>query len=203
MWCAYRFLALGCLILLAVGCHDSIEPSAHAPGRPVADISPSALNDPVLFYSTYLGGNGEDQAWGIAVDAAGNAYVAGWTFSTDFPTTSGAYQSALPGQINAFVTKLNPTGSGLVYSTYLGGSFEDVALDIAVDVSENAYVTGNTQSSNFPTTPGAFQTMLGGDDAFVTKLNATGSGFVYSTYLGGGGFDEGIGIAVDALGIAY
>ena len=149
-------------MLLAAGCRDAMEPAAHRPGRPVADISPSALNDPVLFYSTYLGGNGGDQAWGIAVDAAGNAYVAGRTFSTDFPTTSGAYQSALLGQENAFVTKLNPTGSELVYSTYLGGSFEDVALSIAVDASGNAYVTGNTQSSNFPTTPGVFQPTYGG-----------------------------------------
>src|SRR5207244_9966715 len=110
--------------------------------------------------------------------------------SADFPTTSGAFQAASGG---AFVAKLNATGTSLVYSTYLGNGevfglgFNEV-IAIAVDGSGNAYVTGNTSSTNFPTTPGAFQpTSSGGQQAFVTKLNASGSGLVYSTYLGGAG----------------
>ena len=101
------------------------------------------------------------------------------------------------------MTKLNPTGSALVYSTYLGGSDTDAAFGIAVDTVGNAYVTGDTRSTNFPTTLGAFQTAVGGFDAFVTKLNPTGSALVYSTYLGGSGVDDGHGIAVDAVGNAY
>ena len=157
-----------------------------------------------LFYSTYLGGSSDDFGFGIAIDAAGNAYVTGQTNSANFPTTPGAFQTALAGVQNAFVTKLNATGSALFYSTYLGGSGPDVGFGIAADAAGNAYVTGDTFSTNFPTTAGAFQTALGGGaDAFVTKLNATGTGLVYSTYLGGSGFDHGSGIAVDAAGNAY
>ena len=198
-----RSIGRVCLIVLVAGCRDAVEPAAPNPGRPMADLT-TAVNDPVFFYSTYLGGSGQDESGKcIAVDDAGNAYVTGSTSSADFPTTSGVLQSALRGQINAFVTKLNPTGSALVYSTYLGGDFYDVGLCVAVDAAGNAYVTGHTQSNNFPTTPGAFQTTSGGGDAFVTKLNAAGSGLVYSTYLGGSGFDLGFGIALDALGNAY
>jgi hypothetical protein len=157
-----------------------------------------------LVYSTYLGGRGGDEGLGIAVDAAGNAYVTGDTGSTDFPTTAGAFQPGGPG---AFVTKLDPTGGALVYSTYLGGSDFDQGTGIAVDAAGNAYVTGGTSSTDFPTTAGAFQTTFGGGlgfpDAFVTKLNASGTALVYSTYLGGGGIDRGFGIAVDAAGNAY
>jgi hypothetical protein len=169
--------------------------------------------DPVLFYSTYLGGSANDSGHGIAVDGAGNAYVAGATNSSNFPTTGGAFQTALHGVENAFVTKLNPTGSALVYSTYFGGSGDGTnPLSIAVDSSGNAYVTGITFDADFPTTPGAFQTTFGGSgtccgsasgDAFVTKLNPTGSGLVYSTYLGGNRGDNGNGIAVDGAGNAY
>src|SRR5206468_3186724 len=135
-----------------------------------------------------------------------NAYVAGFTSSTDFPTTPGAAQTTFGGGVeDAFVTKLNPTGSALVYSTYLGGSVSDRGSAIAVDAAGNAYVTGNTSSMDFPTTPGTAQTTIGGggEDAFVTKLNATGSALVYSTYLGGSGFDESGGIAVDGADNAY
>src|SRR5439155_500280 len=126
---------------------------------------------------------------------SGNAYVTGRTQSTNFPTTAGAFQTTGGGTEDAFVTKLNPTGSLLVYSTYLGGSGFDEGFGIAVDTLGNAYVTGLTLSTNFPTTAGAFQTTLGGtEDAFVTKLNPTGTGLVYSTYLGGSDFDEGFGI---------
>jgi hypothetical protein len=161
--------------------------------------------DPSLAYSTYLGGSNSDDGIGIAMDQSGNAYVTGDTTSSDFPTTAGALQTTLRGLSDAFVTKLDSTGSALVYSTYLGGSSSDEQGDgIAVDASGNAYVTGFTLSSDFPTTPGALQTTLQGfSDAFVTKLNSTGSALVYSTYLGGSDSDGGFGIAVDSLGNAY
>src|SRR6266513_1028843 len=165
--------------------------------------------DPVLSYSTYLGSSAEEGETRIAVDAAGNAYVAGETVSSNFPTTAGAFQTTFGGGVfgagDAFVTKLNPTGSALVYSTYLGGSSSDAGYGIAVDAAGNAYVTGGTGSTDFPTTIGAFQTTKGGGfrDAFVTKLNPTGSALVYSTYLGGSGDDYGEGIKLDAAGDAY
>jgi hypothetical protein len=175
--------------------------------------------DPVLEYSTYLGGSGLDTATAIAVDSAGNAYVAGGTTSTNFPVTEGAFQTtshAAANAGNAFVTKLNPTGTALVYSTYLGGSGGDTANAITVDTAGNAYVAGQTYSTDFPVTPGAFQTMnkaaANGDaNAFAAKLNPTGTALVYSTYLGGSGVsaftpysgDKGNAIAVDAPGDAY
>ena len=173
--------------------------------------------DPGLLYSTYLGGStlfGDDQGLGIAVDAAGNAYVAGSTGSTNFPTTAGAFDTGFNGGFNiiadAFVTKLNPTGSALVYSTYLGGEREEAGQGIALDSAGNAYVTGLTNSANFPTTLGAFDTGFdgssgGGSDAFVTKLNAAGTGLVYSTFLGGTATaeDAGHAIALDSAGNAY
>jgi len=127
-----------------------------------------------LLYSTYLGDSGTERGQGIAVDSLGNAYVTGRTSATDFPTTADAFQSTLGGNSDAFVTKLNPAGSALLYSTYLGGIFTDFGNGIAVDAGANAYVTGVTLSTNFPTTAGAFQTTLGGaTDAFVAKFAAT------------------------------
>jgi hypothetical protein len=180
--------------------------------------------DPVLVYSTYLGGSDEDVAHAIAVDASGAVYVAGQTYSTDFPVSSGAFQTAdgntANGQGNAFIAKLNAAGTALIYSTYLGGSGtlngSDGATAIAVDGSGNAYVTGNAYSSDFPVTSGAFQTTNkaaanGVSTVFLAKLNATGTALVYSTYLGGSGTavevpfsgDSGKAIAVDAEGNAY
>jgi hypothetical protein len=164
--------------------------------------------DPVLSYSTYLGGSGADYGYGIAVDSAGNAYVTGQTTSTDFPTANPiqgtcdncAYETGG----DAFVAKLNPTGSALVYSTYLGGSRHDTGQSIAVDAAGNAYVTGWTMSSDFPTfNPLQLSNEGGNGDAFVAKLNAYGSALMYSTYLGGSGYDAGSGIAVDGAGNAY
>ncbi len=168
----------------------------------VAKLDPTGSS---LIYSTYLGGGLLDQGFGIAVDAGGNAYVAGLTLSTNFPTTPGALKRTLGGIEDAFVAKLNSTGSALVYSTYLGGSSTDFALSIALDAAGNTYVTGGTSSADFPVSPGAFQTSFRGgiDDAFVTKVNPSGSAIVYSTYLGGAGSDEGFGIAVDASDSAY
>ena len=170
----------------------------------VAKLNPTAAGPASLVYSTYLGGSGNDEGRGLAVDAGGNAYVTGRTSSTDFPTTTGAFQTTAGGLGDAFVTKLDPTGSALLYSTYLGGSGADESFAIAVDPGGNAYVTGFASSTNFPTTTGAFQSALGGfADAFVTKLNSLGSGLVYSTYLGGSEQDQGRGLAVDPGGNAY
>jgi hypothetical protein len=177
-------------------------------GSPDAFVTKLDSTGSALLYSTYLGGSGQDRGSQIALDSAGNAYVAGFTVSTNFPTTVGAFDTTFNGGGDAFVTKLNPTGSGLTYSTYLGGSVglnaTDSAQGIAVDAAGNAYVTGTAESTNFPTTAGAFQTThAGSTDAFVTKLNPTGSGLIYSTYLGGNGFDQGFGIAIDSIANAY
>jgi len=163
--------------------------------------------DPVLVYSTYLGGTGEEGAEAISVDAFGNAYVTGYTLSSDFPTAS-ALQSTPGGDRDVFVAKLNAAGSAIVYSTFLGGSHYEEAADLAVDSSGNVYVTGVTSSSDFPTA-NSFQPISDNGaatrngDAFVTKLNATGSALIYSTYLGGSFQDWGNGIAVDSVGNAY
>jgi hypothetical protein len=157
-----------------------------------------------LLYSTYLGGDGQDGAHGIAVDTAGNACVTGDTQSGNFPTTAGAFQTTNNGSHDAFVTQLNPVGTGLLYSTYLGGNGDDAGYGIAVGAAGNAYVTGYTESSDFPATAGAFQTTTHGEtDVFVTELNPTGSGLLYSTYLGGSDYDVGKGITLDAAGNAY
>ena len=158
-----------------------------------------------LVYSTFLGGATDiDDALGVAVDSAGNAYVTGETGSTDFPVTPGAFRTTRNGEYDAFVTKLNPSGSALVYSTFIGGSLVDFGVRIAVDIANNAYVLGNTRSSDFPTTPGAFDTVANGAfDIFLLKLNPTGSGLVYSTYIGGSDMDSAGGLAIDSAGNAY
>ncbi|SFI23351.1 conserved repeat domain-containing protein [Nocardioides psychrotolerans] len=155
-----------------------------------------------LDYSTYLGGSGTDHAYGIAVDPVGTAYVTGYTSSSNFPTQA-PFQAARAGAFNAFVTKINDKGSGLVYSTYLGGSGSDVAYGVAVDASGAAYVTGHTTSTNFPLHAALQGSKAGSIDAFVTKLHPTGSALVYSTYLGGSDADYGRSIAVDAAGSAF
>ncbi len=170
--------------------------------------------DPVLIYSTFLGGNGIDFGIKVTVDSAGNAYILGETRSLDFPR-AGPAQSALgggtcplPGLPNEpcrdiFVTKLRAGGNALGYSTYLGGSNDETAGGIAVDSAGNAYVTGATRSTDFPTKNPLQASSQGNFDAFVAKLNATGSVLLYSTYLGGNGTDAGSAIAVDANGNAY
>jgi hypothetical protein len=163
-----------------------------------------------LLYSTYLGGsNGGDQGKGIAVDAAGNAYITGLTASSDFPTvhplqTFSSLNDPHPGQDwHAFVAEVNSSGSALVYSTYLGGSGKDVGNGIAVDNAGNAYVTGSTESTDFPLVNPLQTANKGYFTAFVTKVNAGGTSWAYSTYLGGSGGDDGNGIAVDSAGNAY
>jgi hypothetical protein len=163
--------------------------------------------DPPLVFSTYLGGILPNHGMDIAIDASGNSYVTGVTQSTDFPTTPGAYDQTFNdlGYSDAFVTKMNSTGTALIYSTYIGGGYWDSAHSIAVDGSGNAYITGSTESDNFPTTPGAFDTTHGisSRDMFVTKLNSTGSALVYSTYVGGGGMEVGECLKVDGAGNAF
>jgi hypothetical protein len=179
------------------------------------DHSKALVIDPTLGYSTYLGGTGNDYATAIAVDSTGNAYVTGYTASANFPTTTGAFQTNCGGgtscsstHINTFVTKLNSTGTALVYSTYLGGSTKDYGYGVAVDASGDAFIVGTTYSLDFPVTVGAYQQACGGGscvdgDIFVTELNPTGSGLVYSTYLGGKNTNQGNAIALDSAGNAY
>jgi len=170
------------------------------------DTTKPLILDPVLSYATYLGGSGDDAGNGIAVDASGNAYVTGSTGSTKFPTQpTTPLQAAAGGGEDVFVAKLNAAGTALVYSTYLGGTADDHGAGIAVDSSGNAYVTGDTASSNFPTTSSALQKTYGGGqaDAFVAELKPDGSALVYATYLGGSGADYGHGIALDSAGSAY
>ncbi|HEV2425824.1 MAG TPA: choice-of-anchor D domain-containing protein [Terriglobia bacterium] len=174
----------------------------------VTEINPALSGAGSLVYSTFLGGAGNDLGYGIAVDSSGNAYVAGSTTSSAFPVTSGAYQTALKGSEDAFAAKLDAGGSTLSYSTYLGGSGVDSAAAIAIDSTGDAFVTGNTQSTDFPvlepaqaicaTTSGALC-----DDAFVTSLGSDGAFLNFSSYLGGGLHDAGNAIAVDASANVY
>jgi hypothetical protein len=153
-----------------------------------------------LVYSTYLAGTNNEVAEGIAIDDSGYAYVTGYTYSTNFPLQS-AFQTVQSGQ-EAFVTKFNATGNGLIYSTYLGGNGGDYGYDITLDDDGYAYITGVTSSTDFPTQD-PVQTPQGSSDAFVTKLNQSGSGVVFSTYLGGNDTDNGLDIAVNDAGEIY
>jgi hypothetical protein len=166
-----------------------------------------------LTFSTFLGGSGNDEAYGLALDGSKNIYVTGGTSSSNFPTTSGVFQPALKGAENAFVAKLNAGGTTLGYSTYLGGSTSDQGNAIAVTSAGIAYVTGLTESSDFPT-QNPVQAILGLSnnslcglnpcpDAFITQLNATATALTYSTYLGGNGYDSGEAIALDSTGDPY
>ena len=172
----------------------------------VTKLNPSGSD---LLYSTFLGGSGADEAWAIAVDGAGQAYVAGDTTSTNFPTTPGAFQPAYhPGSSvtregDAFVVKFNAAGSGLIYGTYLGGTDHDTGFGLAIDGQGRAYLTGSTISADFPTTPAAFQPVRSGyPDAFVAKLNAAGSALMYGTFLGGSRGETGFAVAVNEQGHA-
>ncbi len=170
----------------------------------VSDCFVSKLNasGSALVYSTFLGGSGLDACSAVAVDSAGDAYVTGTTYSANFPTL-GALQS-LGGTASAFVSEINPTGSALVYSTFLGGTNLDQGYAIAVDSSGNTYVAGATASPDFPTTPGVFQASLGGIyNAFVSKLAPGGVSLVYSTFLGGSGSDTATSIALDNSGRVF
>jgi len=157
-----------------------------------------------LVYATFLGGTDYDFGRGIVIDRDGAAYVTGLTRSANFPTTPAAFDTTYNGNDDAFVVKVTPDGSTLVYATFLGGSSYDWGSGIAMDGSGMAYVTGHTESSNFPTTPEAFDTTYNGpSDAFLFKMNPTGSALVYSVFLGGSSLDEGYDVVVDASGAAY
>ncbi|MBD3219319.1 MAG: VWA domain-containing protein [candidate division Zixibacteria bacterium] len=165
-----------------------------------AFISKLSSSGNELKYSTYLGGNAHDNARSIAVDASGSAFVTGATNSTDFPVLS-YYQTDQAGS-DAFVTKFSSSGSSLIYSTYLGGSQGEGAMDIAVDDDGSAYITGGTISTDFPT-HNSFQEYIGDADAFVSKLSSSGNSLAYSTHLGGDSTESGFSIAVDNEGSAY
>ena len=157
-----------------------------------------------LTYATFLGGSYYDWVFRIALDSSGAVYVTGTTESSDFPTTPGAFDTSYNGNDDAFVVKLNATGTALSYATFLGGSGGEEGTGIAIDASGAAVVTGRTGSSDFPTTPGAFDTSYNGnDDAFVVKLNASGSALTYATFLGGSYYDWVFRIALDSSGAAY
>src|SRR5882724_5773859 len=168
----------------------------------VFDPALPLIIDPVLSYSTYIGGSSMDTVTSLAVDNSGNAYLAGWTVSTDLPTVNPV-RAQNGGGVDAFVAKLGPGGNTLIYCTYLGGRGDDRAFGIAVDPAGNAYVTGWTASPAFPTLTPAQSTIGGGKDAFVAKLNPAGNALIYSTFLGGAATDSGNAIAVDAAGNAY
>jgi hypothetical protein len=155
-----------------------------------------------LDYSTYLGAGGDDQGVAVAADAEGNLYVAGMTDSTNLPTVNAVQPNFGGGAQDAFVAKLDPTGTRLIYLTYLGGSGTDTATGLAVDASGNAYLTGFTSSPNFPALNALQANNRGNFDAFIAKLGPTGN-LLYSTYLGGTANDSGGGIAVDVAGNAY
>jgi Beta-propeller repeat len=153
-----------------------------------------------LVYSTFLGGNGKDAGLGISVDPSGQAIVCGYTESSNFPTTIGAFDRTRGGARDAFLTKLNAAGTKLVYSTLLGGSLSDEAAGLAVDKNGNACLSGTTLSPDFPTTVKAYDTTFSGGDAFLTKVNSSGTRLVFSTFFGGSGEEKGLGISLDPSG---
>jgi len=168
------------------------------------DHSRLLVIDPVLSYSTYLGGSVGDVAYGIAVDSSGDAYLTGSTASLDFPTTSKVVQTTAGGAGDVFVSKFNPGGTGLIFSTYLGGSGADAASAILLDSSGDIYLVGSTFSPDFPITAGAAQPVYGGySDAFVAELKPDGSSLVFSTYLGGSGADNATALALDSAGDVF
>jgi hypothetical protein len=170
----------------------------------LAKLTPDGTN---LVYSTLLGGNGDDMIVDLSVNAAGVACVSGWTTSSNFFTTFGAFDGSRGGYDDVFVAKVASDGRGLVFSTLLGGGSAEFASGSCTDAAGSVYIVGTTYSADFPTTPGAMDQHLDGDglngDGFVTKLNANGTALVYSTYLGGTALNEVNAIAVDASGAAY
>lgn len=171
------------------------------------DLNKVLVIDPTFFtpsysYSTFDGGNGDDKAYAVAVDSSGNAYLTGETDSTNFPPGSGYSYQGDQTAVDVFVSKLNSAGTGLSFATYIGGSSDDFGRGIALDSSNNIYVTGNTLSTDFPTS-NQYQTDQTGDDAFVLKLSSAGTTLSYSSYLGGTGDETGYGIALDGSNNAY
>jgi hypothetical protein len=173
---------------------------AHYGGSVDAFVASFLPNGGGLNYCTYLGGSGDDRAFGLAIDNARNVYITGWTSSTNFPLM-GAIQTRLGGTRDAFVTKLNAAGNALVYSTYLGGSGVDVGYAIGLNATNSAVVVGDTTSTNLPVTPKVFQPALAGSqDAFVAMLSPSGSALTFATYLGGSGVDHASSVKVGTAG---
>ncbi len=169
------------------------------------DASRELIIDPVLIFSTYLGGSATDAPYGIARDGSGNVYVAGSTDSTNFPTTSGVVDTSYNTNTDVFITKLNAGATARVYSTYLGGTLFEVADAIAVDGAGGAIVAGETSSGDFPTTPGVADTSFNGGagDGYLAKLNAAGTALTFSTFIGGTDFDSIYALAIDSGGASY
>jgi hypothetical protein len=156
-----------------------------------------------LLFSTFLGGSSFDQGYALSLDPSGNPVVTGYAYSSDFPTTPGAYDESHNGSYDVFVAKLDASGSSLLWSTFLGGSLSDRGYALSLDPSGNPVVTGRTESSDFPTTPGAYdESYNGGDDVFMAKLNATGTSLLWSTFLGGSADDLGRALSLDPSGNA-
>lgn len=198
------------------------QPNIHMGDAFVVKLDPNGAN---LLYGTYLGGSGDDGAYGLAIDSSGDAYVTGATVSPNFPVTAGAFQSTFKGPStapivsnhptfvygDAFVAKLNPTGTALLYATYFGGSGDDCGQAIAIDSNGNAYITGQTASHDFPITAGATQATYSGSggenyavgDAFLFQLDPKGATELYGTYLGGNQDDAAAAIAIDGSGDAW
>lgn len=168
------------------------------------DPSKPLVIDPKLIYSTYLGGGNQDATFGIATDSAGSVYVTGTTYSADFPTTAGGFQTASAGGSDVFVAKFSPDGKTLLYSSYIGGSANESGAAIATDSAGNVYVAGQTYSSNFPTTPNAYQASLQGRaDAFLAQISADGKSLLYSSYVGGALDDNATSLALDSANSLY
>jgi Beta-propeller repeat len=182
---------------------NALQPTIGGPDSPDIFVAKLSADGSRLIYSTYIGGRNGDRGNGIAADSDGNAYVAGFTNSTDFPTAKAFQRTFAGGNADAIVLKLNPKGSALVYSTYFGGGNDrpDIGTAVATDSAGNAYVTGFTNAVDFPTVK-PMQRFAGPTDVFVAKFDPSGSP-VYSTYLGGNADDQGMGIAVDSAGSAY
>ena len=186
---------------------QTIHSSGSSSDAFVAKIDTVTGGPSAVTYFTFLGGTGSDDGFGISVDSSGNAYVAGVTGSTAGFPIQGAFQPTHGGgATDAYVTKINTTLTGpasLIYSTYLGGSDVDEANDTALDSSGNVYLTGQTSSIDFDVLNAFDNSLDGSSDAFVTKFNSSGSGLLYSTYLGGSNDETGVDIAIDSSGNAY
>lgn len=185
----------------AFPCRNAYQPSFS--GRVDAFVAGLSSSGSALLYATYLGGSGEDKAYGISVDSQGRAVVSGVTSSRDFPCR-GAYQAEPGGKLDAFVAKVSSSGSELIFATYLGGKKDDAALDLALGPSGSVYVSGETFSADFPTRD-PYQASRAGweQDIFLTRLTSTGSGVIFSTYLGGTEVDFGGSLDLDSGGSTY